>query len=65
MLPKKPFSALQYYLKEKKGQKPPEGENFLKYWRSMFDKLSNEQKNKYDEKKEKAKEIYEKKNGKI
>ena len=61
MLPKKPLSALQYYLKEKKGQKPPEGENFLKYWRSMFDKLSNEQKKKYEEKKEKAKEIYEKK----
>ena len=61
MLPKKPLSALQYYLKEKKGQKPPEGENFLKYWRTMFDKLTPEQKKKYEDKKEKAKEVYEKK----
>ena len=61
MLPKKPLSAFQYYLKEKKGQKPPEGESFLKYWRAMFDKLSDEQKKKYEDKLEKAKEIYDKK----
>lgn len=61
MLPKRPLSALQYYLKEKKGQKPPEGESFLKYWRTMFDKLTKEQKKKYEDKLEKAKEIYEKK----
>ena len=42
ILPKKPLSAFQYYLKEIKEQKPPEGENFHKYWSTMFDKLSNE-----------------------
>jgi CRISPR/Cas system CSM-associated protein Csm2 small subunit len=46
---KKPLSAFQYYLKEKKDQNPPEVENFYEYWRSMFDKLSNEQKTKYEE----------------
>ena len=57
---KKPLSAFQYYLKENKDQNPPEVENFYEYWRSMFDKLSNEQKKKYEEKYEKEKEIYKK-----
>jgi len=61
ILPKKPLSALQYYLKEKKYQKLTEGESFHRYWRRMLDKLSNEQKKKYEEILEKEKEIYRKK----
>ena len=61
MLPKKPLSAFQYYLKDKKDQKLPEGGSSHNYWRTMFDKLSNEQKKKYEEKSKKEKEIYEKK----
>ena len=59
--PKKPGGAIQQYLKEKKGQKPPSGEKWLQYWRSMYLQLSNDQKKKYEEKAEKAKEKYEKK----
>ena len=60
-LPKKPGPPINQYLKEKRGQKAPNGQNWLKYWRSMYDKLSEEQKKKYEEKAEKAKEVYDKK----
>ena len=59
--PKKPMGALQQYLKEKKGQKPANNENWLVYWRTVFNNLSKEQKKKYEEKAEKAKERYEQK----
>ena len=49
------------YLKEKKGQKAPNGEKWLTYWRSMYSNLSQEQKKKYEEKAQKAKEKYDKK----
>ena len=61
MIPKKPGGAIMQYLKEKKGQKAPEGEKWISYWRTMYSKLTPEQKRKYEEKAEKAKEIYEKK----
>ena len=61
MLPKRPGTAFTQYLKEKKGQKIPEGENFMKYWKGIFDKLTQEEKAKYEEKAQKAKEDYEKK----
>ena len=61
MLPKRPGSAYNYFLKEKKGQKIPEGQNFIKYWHSVFEKLTPEQKTKYEEKAKKAKETYDKK----
>ena len=61
MIPKKPGAAIMQYLKEKKGQKAPEGEKWISYWRAMYSKLTPEQKRKYEEKAEKAKEIYEKK----
>lgn len=61
LVPKKPGGALYQFLKEKKGQKPPNGENWLKYYRTAFSNLSNEQKKKYEEKAEKAMEKYEKK----
>ena len=60
MLPKKPKGPLQQFLKEKKGQKPANGENWLIYWRTVFDGLSESQKKKYVEKAEKAKEKYDK-----
>ena len=58
IFPKKPKGALQQYLKEKKGQKPANNENWLTYWRTVFNNLSKEQKKKYEEKAEKAKEKY-------
>ena len=61
MIPKKPGGAIIQYLKEKKGQKAPDGEKWLSYWRTMYSKLTPEQRKKYEEKAEKAKEIYEKK----
>ena len=61
ILPKRPGNAYTQFLKEKKGQKIPEGQNFLKYWRSVYEKLTPEEKAKYEEKAKKAKEIYDKK----
>lgn len=60
IFPRKPMGALQQYLKEKKGQKPANGENWLIYWRTVFTNLSKEKKKKYEEKAEKAKEHYDK-----
>jgi hypothetical protein len=61
ILPKKPGGPIMQYLKEKKGQKAPNGEKWLTYWRSMYSNLSQEQKKKYEEKAQKAKEKYDKK----
>ena len=61
ILPKRPGNAYTQFLKEKKGQKIPEGQNFLKYWRSIYEKLTPEEKAKYEEKAKQAKEIYDKK----
>jgi hypothetical protein len=61
MIPKKPGGAIHQYLKEKKGQKAPNGENWLTYWRTMYSKLTEEQKKKYEEKAEKAQSVYLKK----
>ena len=61
ILPKKPGGAYAQFIKEKKGQKPPEGQTFLKYWSSVYEKLTPEQKVKYEEKAKQAKEIYDKK----
>ena len=61
MLPKKPPNPQQIFLKEKKGQKPAKGENWLFYWQSIFNNLPEEKKKKYEEKALKAKEKYEKK----
>jgi len=60
LVPRKPKGALHQFLKEKKGQKPASGENWLKYWRTVFSNLSDEQKKKYEEKANKAIEKYEK-----
>ena len=61
MYPKKPKNALQIYLKEKKGQKPANGEKWLIYWTTVYSGLSEDKKKKYEEKFQKAKEAYEKK----
>ena len=61
ILPKRPGNAYTQFLKEKKGQKIPEGQNFLKYWRPIYEKLTPEEKAKYEEKAKQAKEIYDKK----
>ena len=60
MLPKKPKGPFQAFLKEKKGQKPANGESWLPFWKKVFDGLSAPQKKKYEEKAEKAKEKYDK-----
>ena len=60
-LPKKPKGAMFQFLKEKKGQKPANGEKWLPYWITVYNGLSKDKKKKYEEKAEKAKEIYEKK----
>ena len=61
LMPKRPGGALQQFLKEKKGQKPANGESFLKYFREVYDNLPASQKKKYELKAENAKERYEKK----
>jgi hypothetical protein len=61
MLPKKPTGPFQQFLKEKKGQKPANGEGYFTYWKTVFDGLSDSQKKKYVEKAQKAKEKYDKK----
>ena len=60
MLPKKPTGPFQQFLKEKKGQKPANGESWFTYWKTVFDGLSEAQKKKYVEKAEKVKEKYDK-----
>ena len=65
ILPKRPKGALQQYLKEKKGQKPANGEKWIVYWRTVFENLPKEKKEKYIEKAKKAKEIYDKKMSKF
>ena len=59
--PKKPTGPFQQVLKEKKGQKPANGEGYFTYWKTVFDGLSDSQKKKYVEKAQKAKEKYDKK----
>ena len=61
IIPKKPGGAFAQFIKEKKGQKPPEGQSFLKYWSSVYEKLTPDQKAKYEEKAQKEKELYERK----
>ena len=61
MMPKKPGNAFAQFLKEKKGQKPANGESFIVYFRGVFEKLSEEQKKKYEERAEKALEKYKQK----
>ena len=61
ILPKRPRNALTQFLKEKKGQKPANGENWLSFWRTVYNNLPKEKKKKYEEKAQKAKEIYERK----
>ena len=61
ILPKKPLGPLQIFLKEKKGQKPANGENWLTFWRTVYTNLAKDKKKKYEEKAEKSREIYEKK----
>ena len=60
IIPKKPKGPLHAFLKEKKGQKPANGEKWLNYWRTVFNNLSDEQKKKYEEKAEKSLEKYNK-----
>lgn len=40
MLPKKPGNAFSQFVKEKKGQKIPKGENCLNYWYKVFKSLT-------------------------
>lgn len=61
ILPKKPATPFGYFLKEKKGIKIPKGEKILTYWREEFNKLTKDQKKKYEEKASKEKEKYKKK----
>ena len=61
MLPKKPANAFCQFLKEKKGQKLPNGTNQISYWREIYEKLTKGEKKKYEEKAEKEAAKYRKK----
>ena len=61
ILPKKPPNALFIFIKDKKGQKIPNNQKTISYWKPIFDKLPKNEKNKYEEKAKIEKEIYEKK----
>lgn len=61
MLPKRPRGAFQQFLKEKRGQKLPKGENWLIYWKNVFDHLPEKKINKYKQKAEEELRKYEKK----
>ena len=61
VLPKRPLLPQQIFLKEKKGKKPAEGENWLTFWTTVYTNLPKDKKKKYEEKAEKSREIYEKK----
>ena len=61
ILPKRPANAYGQYLKDKKGQKVPQGEKAVAYWRKSFDQLPKDKKKKYEEKAEREKERYAKK----
>ncbi len=61
IMPKRPGNAFTFFLKEKKGQEPAEGENFMVFWKKVYDELPNDRKKKYEEKAENAKVIYQKK----
>ena len=59
IMPKRPGGPFQQFLKDKKGQKPANGETFFTYFRKVYENLPESQKKKYEEKAEKAKERYE------
>ena len=61
ILPKRPANAFAQFLKEKKGQKLPKGENPGTYFRDEYENLSKDKRKKYELKAEKEKERYEKK----
>ena len=61
MLPKKPSNAFHIFIKEKKGQKIPNGRKTKSYWRPYFDDLPKDKKKKYEEKAKIEKEKYDKK----
>jgi hypothetical protein len=60
-MPKRPANAYAQFLKDKKGQKIPQGEKAVTYWRDEYENLTKEKKKKYIEKAEREKERYEKK----
>lgn len=61
IFPKKPLGPFQFYLIDKKGIEIPKGQNAIKYWRKIFNKLPEDELNKYIEKYNKALEEYNKK----
>lgn len=61
LLPKRPGTAVNQFIKEKKGQKPANGEKFVVYWREVYNSLSDSQKQKYEKKAEEARARYQKK----
>ena len=61
ILPKRPGNAYAQFLKDKKGQKIPKGENAVVYWREEYENLSKDKKEKYEEKAKLEREKYQKK----
>lgn len=59
--PRKPGGAFCFFLKEKKGQVPTNGETFLEYWKKEWDNLDKAKKKHYETKALVALEKYEKK----
>ena len=61
LMPKRPGGAVQQFLKEKKGQKPANGESFLTYFRNVYENLPASQKKNMKKKLKKQKKDMKKK----
>ena len=58
--PKKPFSAYTSFCRDMRHKKKPDGVSFLEYCSDKWKKLSKDEREKYETKAEKSKEVYEK-----
>ena len=57
-MPKKPGGPVQFYIKDKKGIKPPSKQNNISYWSNEYNKLNKEEKEIYIKKYKKALKKY-------
>ena len=61
ILPKRPKGPFQHFLKEKKGLKIESQQNWVSYWKSVYDGLTDKDKAKYNKKYEEEKQEYKEK----
>ena len=59
-IPKRPGGPLQFYIKDKKGIKPPSNDNIIIYWSNKYNLLNNEEKKIYIKKSQIAFKEYKK-----